>query len=163
MTDKELRAHIDAIERGPIMVVAAAAGVNDKTLRYKPAPDKWCILEILGHLADVEVIYGYRMRQMLADKEPVIAPMDQNDWARHLGYLEADPAELLAAYQAARRANVRLLRRVKAADVDSKGAFHPEKKRQVTLAELIGMMAIHDPNHAGQIERLKQQARGARG
>ncbi|HXZ29102.1 MAG TPA: DinB family protein [Terriglobales bacterium] len=162
MTDNELRAHIDAIERGPGMVVAAVAGADDKALRYKPAPDKWCILEILGHLADVEVLYGYRLRQMLADKEPAIAPIDQDDWARHLGYLEAKPAELLEAYRAARRANVRLLRRLKPADLDEKAAFHPEKKRQVTLGELIGMMAVHDPNHAGQIERLKKESRGTR-
>jgi len=160
MTEKELRAHIDAIERGPSLVAAAAAGVDEKALRYKPAPDKWCILEILGHLADVEVIYGYRLRQMLADKEPAIAPIDQDDWARNLGYLEAKPADFLAAYQAGRRANVRLLRRLQAADLDSKGAFHPEKKRKVTLGELIGMMATHDPNHAGQIERIKRQVKG---
>jgi uncharacterized damage-inducible protein DinB len=162
MTDKELRAHIDAIERGPSMVVAAAAGADESALRFKPAPDKWCILEILGHLADVEVIYGYRLRQMIADKQPTIAPIDQDDWARHLGYLEAKPAELLEAYQAARRANVRLLRRLQPADLDSKSAFHPEKKRQVTLSELLGMMAIHDPNHAGQIERLKKESRSGR-
>ena len=162
MTEKELRVHIDTIERGPSMVGAAVAGADDNALRYKPGPGKWCILEILGHLADVEVVYGYRMRQMLADKEPAIAPIDQDDWARHLGYLEADPAELLAAYQAARRANVRLLRRLKPADLESKGAFHPEKKRRVTLGELVGMMATHDPNHAGQIERLKKECRGAR-
>jgi len=30
-------------------------------------------LEILGHLADMEILYAYRIRQMLADKDPVIA------------------------------------------------------------------------------------------
>ena len=160
MTDHELREKIDAIERGPALVAAAAAGVDDRALRYKPAPDKWCILEILGHLADIEVLYGYRMRQMLADREPAIAPIDQDDWGRNLGYLEGTPSDFLAAYQAARRANVRLLRRLEATDL-AKGAFHPEKGRKVTLEELIGMMAIHDPNHAGQIERLKQQAKSA--
>ena len=92
---------------------------------------------------------------MLADKEPVIATIEQDDWARNLGCLEATPAELLDAYQAARRANLRLLRRLKLADLE-KGAFHPELKRKVTVADLIGMMAGHDPNHAGQIERIKQ-------
>ena len=160
MTDHELREKIDAIERGPSQVVAAAAGVDDRTLRYKPAPNKWCILEILGHLADIEVLYGYRMRQMLADREPSIAPIDQDDWARNLGYMEGTPSDFLAAYQAARRANVRLLRRLEATDLE-KGAFHPEKGRKVTVEELLGMMVIHDPNHAGQIERLKQQAKSA--
>jgi len=160
MTDHELREKIDAIEGGPALVTAAATGGDDRTLRSKPAPDKWCILEILGHLADIEVLYGYRMRQMIADREPVLAPIDQNDWARNLGYLEGSPSDFLAAYQAARRANLRLLRRLEATDL-AKGAFHPEKGRQVTLEELIGMMVIHDPNHAGQIERLKQQAKAA--
>jgi len=160
MTDHELREKIDAIERGPALVAAAAKGVDDRTLRYKPAPDKWCILQILGHLADIEVLYGYRMRQMLADREPTLAPIDQDDWARNLGYLEGTPSDFLAAYQAARRANLRLLRRLEATDL-AKGAFHPEKRRKVTLEELIEMMVIHDPNHAGQIERLKQQAKAA--
>lgn len=159
MTEQEFRQHLDAIEHNPARIAPAVAGLDDATLRYKPNPQKWCILEILGHLADIEVLYGYRMRQMMADKQPTIAPIDQDDWARNLGYLEGSPAEFLAAYLAARRANLRLLRRLKLADLD-KGAFHPEKNRQVTLGELIGMMAGHEPNHLGQIERLKQQARG---
>ena len=47
----------------------------------KPAPEKWCVLEILGQLVDVEIIYGYRLRQMLADTKPVIAPIDQDAWS----------------------------------------------------------------------------------
>ena len=57
-------------------------GLPEKVLRYKPGPDKGCIQEILGHLADIEIVYGYRLREMLADKKPIIAPMDQNDWAQ---------------------------------------------------------------------------------
>lgn len=160
MTEQELKTQINAIERGPELITVAAAGVDEKTLHYKPSPDKWCIVEILGHLADIEVLYGHRMRQMIADREPVIAPIDQDDWARNLGYMDASAEELLDAYRTARRANLRLLRRLTPADLE-KGAFHPERKRKVTLAELIGMMVGHDPNHASQIERLKQQARAA--
>ncbi|MCI0353657.1 MAG: DinB family protein [Acidobacteria bacterium] len=158
MTENELRQKLNSIAAGPLLIAAAVVGLDDAILRRKSAPDKWCILEILGHLADIEVLYGYRLRQMLADKEPVIAPIEQDDWARNLGYLEATPAELVEAYQAARRANLRLLHRMKLADLE-KGAFHPELKRKVTVADLIGMMAGHDPNHLGQIERLKQQAK----
>jgi len=132
MTDEDFKHKLHSIATGTSLIVAAVASLDDATLRRKPSPDKWCILEILGHLADIEVLYGYRLRQMLADKEPVIAPIDQDDWARNLGYLEATPAELLDAYQAARRANLRLLRRLKLADLE-KGAFHPELKRKVTV------------------------------
>ena len=98
MTDAELKKHLEEAEKSPKQIAAAVSGLPDKVLRYKPAPDKWSILEILGHLADVETIYAYRLRQMLADKNPVIAPLDQDAWARHLGYLEESPAELVAAW-----------------------------------------------------------------
>jgi hypothetical protein len=66
MTEAELKDHLDAAEKSPKQIAAAVLGLPEKTLRYKPSPDKWCILEILGHLADMEILYAYRIRQMLA-------------------------------------------------------------------------------------------------
>jgi hypothetical protein len=157
MTEAELTRHLDAAEKSPKQIAAAVSGLPDKVLRYKPVPDKWCILEILGHLADIEIVYAYRIRQMLADKDPVIAPMDQNDWARNLNYTEVPAPELVASYGLNRHHNLRLLRRVKLADLD-KGAFHPEHKRKVTVAEMIEMMSGHGASHLAQIERLKKEA-----
>jgi hypothetical protein len=157
MTEAELKTHLDAAEKSPKQIAAAVSGVSDKVLRHKPSPEKWCILEILGHLADIEIVYAYRMRQMLADKKPVLAPIDQDDWARHLGYLETPPAELVALYGLNRHHNLRLLRRLKAEDW-SRSAYHPELKREVRLAELVEMMGGHGGNHLAQIERLKKEA-----
>jgi len=100
-------------------------------------------------------VYGYRVRQVIADKEPVFAPIDQEDWARHLHYDEASAAESVALYRANRLANLRLLKRVTPGQLD-RGGFHPELKRQVTLAEWIERIASHGTSHLGQIERLKQ-------
>ena len=74
MTEAEIKKHLDMAAKSPQQIAAAVSGVSDALLRYKPAPDKWCILEVLGHLADVEIVYAHRFRQMLADNEPVIAP-----------------------------------------------------------------------------------------
>ena len=71
MTEAELKKHLDLAEKSPKEIAAAVLGLPDKTLRYRLSPDKWCILEILAHLADIEILYAYRMRQMLADKDPV--------------------------------------------------------------------------------------------
>src|SRR5207248_2586112 len=136
MIESELKKHLDAAEQSPKQVAVAVSGLPEKTLHYKPAPDKWCILEVLGHLADIEIVYAYRLRQMLADKKPVIAPMDQNDWAQNLGYMDTPSAELIALYGLNRHANLRLLRRLKAADLE-KSAYHPEIQKNVTVADLI--------------------------
>ena len=159
MNEGELKQHLEAAEKSPKQIAAAVSGLPDKTLRYKPAPDKWCILEILGHLADIELVYAYRIRQMLADRKPVIAPMDGDDWARNLGSTKTPPAELVALYGLNRHANLRLLRRLKPADL-AKSAFHPELQREVTVAEMIEKMSEHGSGHLQQIERLKKESAG---
>ncbi len=158
MTETDLKKHLDAAEKSPKQVAAAVSGLPERVLRYKPAPDKWCILEILGHLADVEIVYAYRLRQMLADKKPVIAPMDQNDWAQNLGCMDTLPAEMIALYGLNRHANLRLLQRLKPGDLE-KSAFHPETQKNFSVAELVERMATHGANHLQQIERLKREAK----
>jgi hypothetical protein len=157
MTEADLKKHLDAAEKNPKQIAAAVSGLPDKTLRYKPSPDKWCILEILGHLSDIEIVYAHRFRQMLADKEPVIAPMDQDAWAKNLDYLETPAPELIALYGLNRHHNVQLLRRLKAADL-AKSAYHPELKQHVTVANYVERIGGHGANHLQQIERLKKQA-----
>jgi len=96
MTEAEFKKYLDAAEKSPKEIAAAVSGLSEKVLRYKPSPEKWCVLEVLGHLADAEIIYGYRVRQMLADTKAVIAPLDPDAWARNLNYLDSPPAELVA-------------------------------------------------------------------
>jgi hypothetical protein len=157
MTESELKKHLEAAEKSPKQIAVAVSGLPDQVMRYKPAPDKWCILEILGHLTDIEIVYAYRLRQMLADSKPVIAAMDQDLWARNLGYMEVPAPELIALYGLNRHHNLRLLRRAKLVDL-AKSAYHPELKRDVTVAEIVEQMAGHGLNHLEQIERLKKQA-----
>jgi len=155
MTDAELKKHLDAAEKSPKEIAAAVSGLSETVLRYKPAPDKWCVLEILGHLADMEIVLGYRMRQMLADTKPVIAPLDQDAWARSLHYMDSRPVELVAFYGIARHYNVRLLRTVKLAEL-SKSAYHPEMQREMTVGEIVERIGVHGANHLAQIEKLKK-------
>ena len=157
MTQAELTKLLDAAEKSPKQIAAAVSGLTDKILRYKPSPDKWCILEILAHLADMEILYAYRIRQMIADKSPVLAVTDQDDWARSLGYMEESPAELVALYGLNRYHNLLLLRRLKLDDL-KKSAYHPELKKDVTLEKYVEMMSGHGANHLQQIERLKKEA-----
>ena len=157
MTSQELKKLLDMAEKNPEQVARAVMGLPAKVLQYKPSPDKWSVQEILAHLADSELVYGYRLRQAIADKEPTFAPIDQDAWAANLGYMEPTPPELIALYSLLRRANLRVLRRLKPADLE-KGGFHPEHKRKVTVGEIVQMMAKHGPNHLDQIERLKQMA-----
>ena len=157
MTEAQFHSHLDAAQRSPKEIAAAISGLSDKVLRYKSSPDEWCMLEILGHLADIEIVYGYRLRQILADEKPIIAPLDQDAWAGNLNYLDSSPSELVAFYGLARHHNLRLLRTLRAPDF-SKSAYHPEIQRNVTVADLVERMGGHGAAHLQQIERLKAES-----
>jgi hypothetical protein len=157
MTEAELKKHLDVAEKSPKEIAAAVSGLSPDVLRHKSNPGKWCILEILGHLADIEIVYAYRLRQMLADEKPVIAPMDQDAWAKNLGYMEMPAAELVALYGLNRHHTLSLLRRLRPADLD-KSAFHPELQKNVPVSRIVEQMSGHGANHLAQIEKLKKEA-----
>jgi hypothetical protein len=154
----ELARAVDEIERNPDAVIAVVQSLDEQALRYKPAPDKWSALEIMAHLADVEIIYGFRLRQIFVQPGSTIAPVDQDGWAEKLGYLEQSLPELIERYRVNRRANVRLLRRLTVEDLD-KSAWHPEYNDNFRLADLLKFMRGHDPNHLGQIQQRAKHAK----
>jgi hypothetical protein len=84
--------------------------------------------------------------------------MDQDAWAKNLGYLDASAPALVALYGLNRHHNLRLLGRLKAEDLE-KSAFHPEYKKDVTVGRLVEQMGGHGTNHLAQIEKLKRDAK----
>jgi uncharacterized damage-inducible protein DinB len=157
MTADEIKKLIIEAEQDPKRLAAAVSGVSETVLQRRPAPGKWSIHEIVGHLADAEVIFAYRFRQVLADKDPRFAPIDQDAWTEHLGYTEAAIPELIAQFGVNRFHNLRLLRRA-GPEAFSKSGFHPERNRQVTLEDMLEYWVAHGTNHLAQIERLKKAA-----
>ena len=75
MTEHELGTSLEAAEKNPELVSAAVAGLDEAALRYRPSPDKWSILEVLAHLADVEISHATQSGQSPNDL------MDQRDKA----------------------------------------------------------------------------------
>ena len=56
-------------------------GVPASKLRKRPGPEKWSVAEILAHLADAEIVTGWRMRQILGAPGTPIQAYDQDSWA----------------------------------------------------------------------------------
>ena len=60
-------------------------------LRKRPAPDKWSVAEILAHLADTEIVVGWRIRSILGAPGTPIQAFDQDAWAAAGNYAKRDP------------------------------------------------------------------------
>jgi len=62
----------------PRKLTALVKGLSKKQLTRRPAPGKWSIAEILAHLADAELVVGFRLRLMLASNGTPIQAFDQD-------------------------------------------------------------------------------------
>jgi hypothetical protein len=118
----------------------------------RPAPDRWSAGEVLAHLADVEVVTGWRIRSILASDGVPLQAFDQDVWAVAFKYGEVDPEESLELFSAARASLLSLLKRVDPERREHHG-LHAERGKE-TVAHLIRLYAGHDLNHLKQIEGL---------
>jgi hypothetical protein len=116
------------------------------------ASGRWSAAAVLAHLADAEIVAGWRVRSVLASDGVPLQPFDQDAWADAFRYGEVDPAESLATFSAARASLLSLLARVEPARLGHHG-MHAERGKE-TIAHLIRLYAGHDINHLRQIEAL---------
>lgn len=133
---------------GRLKAVANALGAAG--LEKSPAPGKWSPREILCHLADTELAFGFRLRQTLAEPHHIVQPFDQDAWSKPYASIPAQAA--LETFAAIRAWNLVLLATVPP-EAYSKPVSHPERGA-MTFETLIETMAGHDTNHLVQLEAI---------
>jgi hypothetical protein len=121
-------------------------------LRKKPAPGKWSAGEIIAHLADCEIVTGWRMRQILGAPGTPIQAFDQDAWAAAGHYEKRDARKSLEQFRVARECNLALLKSI-TPDQWKHHGMHAERGVE-TIEQITCMMAGHDLNHLGQVERI---------
>lgn len=132
-------------------------GASTAKLRKRPAADQWSVAEILAHLADVEIVIGWRMRSILADPGTVVQAYDQNAWVVSGHYEKRDPRQSLEIHRVLREANLALLKSLTRAQRKHYGR-HAERGQE-SIEHIVRMLAGHDLNHIRQIERILKRAR----
>jgi hypothetical protein len=145
-------------------ILAATAGKIAELLKEigfreqkKPAPDKWSAAEIVCHLADCEIVFGFRLRQTLAEDNPTIQPFDQDHWAKVYAGVPASIA--LESFSALRSWNLRVIGDALPAAAN-RTMTHPERGT-MTFHTVVETMAGHDLNHLQQLRRLAGSAAAA--
>jgi hypothetical protein len=142
----------------PLAVLAATAArleslartIGPGRITTAPAPGKWSARDILAHLADCEIAFGFRLRQTLAEDNHTVQPFDQEKWAAPYANLSA--ADALATFAALRRWNLALIRASLPIHA-GKPVTHPERGA-MTFSTIVETMAGHDLNHLAQLDRI---------
>ena len=147
------REPMDVLRETPGELGRAIASLTPEQIKTPEAPGKWSVAQVLRHLADSEVVWGWRMRLILAQDRPTLTGYDQDLWAERLHYADADPFESLETFHVLRRDNLRLLDRATPEDLQRVGV-HSERGEE-SADHLRRLYAGHDLLHLRQIERIK--------
>jgi len=150
----EGREALDVLRGTSAALRAAVAGVDSARLSKPEAPDKWSVRQVLAHLVDSEIVWGWRLRMTLAHDRPAITGYDQDRWAEHLHYADADPQQAIETFEVLRRWNLKLLEHATDEDLARVGV-HSERGEE-SVAHLMKMYAGHDILHLRQIARILQ-------
>jgi len=118
------------------------------------APDKWSMGQVLAHLADSDLVWGWRCRLILAQDRPPLTGYDQDAWAQRLGYKDIEPSDSVAMFTVLRRSNLRLIERASPADLERVGV-HVERGEE-RLSHQLRLYAGHDILHVNQLERIRK-------
>lgn len=129
-------------------------GMPDNAMRQPEAPGKWSMIEVAQHLADSEIVVGFRLRMILAHDRPEITAYDQDLWADRLRYREAKLAEVLEQLEALRAANLRIARGLTPEELERVGV-HAERGAE-SVGYLLRLVAGHDLVHLDQLARIRR-------
>jgi hypothetical protein len=119
----------------------------------RPAPQTWAPLEVVAHLADVELVHGVRLRQVLTMERPPLLAVDPRVLAVRADYRSWALPLALDRFAVRRVETLELLDSCRADELERFGV-HP-RRGAMTVADLVAFMLTHDIDHLGQIrERL---------
>jgi DinB family protein len=138
----------------PAHLESAARTMDDRRARTPPADGGFSLVEQAWHLADLEREgYGERIRRLLAESEPSLPDFDGARIAAERNYRAKSLAEGIAAFSAARAANLAALGAVPETAWDRAG--RQEGVGRVTLRDIPRMMREHDLSHRDEIAALR--------
>jgi uncharacterized damage-inducible protein DinB len=142
---------LESLKKAPKRVRKLWKGQSKKRLRRQPTPGAWSAHQVVAHLCDAEVMFGARLRFIVAMDRPTIVGWDENLFASRLPHEAASTAELHEGWAALRALNLALLERL-APEAWSRVGLHSERGEE-SLSKLVHLHAAHDLVHEAQIAR----------
>ena len=125
--------------------------LSEEDKRWKPAPDRFSIAEVLAHLSHSEGhCYRARLDRFMREERPEFEP---DDAQMHLDlYRDADAKDAFDDFEQQRESNVDYLLGLPEG-AGERVAMHKEAGL-ITLSQMLHEWALHDLGHIRQIAEL---------
>jgi hypothetical protein len=145
---------IHLLEHNGAIFTTMLSGISPEMFTWKPAPEKWCLLEILCHLYDEE-IYDFkpRIKHVLQNPDNPMPAIDPVKWVTEHKYMEQDYQRILNLFIEERSNSIKWLQTIKDPAWHSY-YVHPKFGNMSAFMLLTNWLA-HDYLHIRQITSLK--------
>jgi len=131
-------------------VIALLGNLTDDDVRGRRyAPGKWTLKEVLGHLADDERIFTYRLLCVLRSDDRRLDGFDEKAYVAAARFEEQTLASLLDEYRTVRAATVALLRSLMPEQWMRRGVVNGY---EATVRGLAFHIAGHELRHVRTLE-----------
>lgn len=91
-------------------VPAVLLAVPREREQHRYAPEKWTIKEVIGHIADAERIFAYRLLRIARGDATPLPGFEEKGYVLHGGFAGRSLADITDEWVAARRATLALVR-----------------------------------------------------
>jgi hypothetical protein len=140
------------ITETPSWLLERLGALDVAVMRAPEGPGKWSLTQVLAHLADTEIAFGWRARLILTQESAPLHGFDEGAWMTRFNGAAADPTEAMMAFGTLRSWNLPVLASATEADLKRTG-IHSERGPE-SFDTLRRMIAGHDLRHRRQVERI---------
>ncbi|WP_258099669.1 DinB family protein [Marinoscillum pacificum] len=129
------------------------SGLSEEILSYAYGEGKWTVVEVLGHMVDVERIMSYRMLRFCRGDKTALPGFEENDYVISGKYSPKLTESLLLEFNYLRKANLELIGRMEEHHLTLSGESNGSS---TSVRALIYILAGHLQHHMGiLVERYK--------
>lgn len=145
---------IDELTRNKIVFKDLLESLETELYLWKPAPEKWSILEVLCHLYDEErEDFRARVMHTLGNPEMPANPIDPVGWVISRKYMEQDYDNALQRLLSERDNSIAWLSNLKNANWDN--TYQHPLLGNITAEMFLSSWLAHDYLHIKQITKIK--------
>jgi len=147
---------IDDIKYLPSHLEYAIQNLDEAQLETAYRPGGWTIKQLIHHIADSHINAYTRFKLGLTEENPTIKPYDQDEWAK-LPDTENLPVNIsLTLLHALHLRWVNLMQNISNEDW-LRTVYHPERKVELSLWQLLKSYSWHSRHHTAHITSLRER------
>jgi uncharacterized damage-inducible protein DinB len=124
--------------------IEALRDLPEARATHRYADGKWSVKEVLGHMADAERVFSYRLLRIARADETPLAGFDEKRWAAAAPHAHRSMVAIVSEFLAVRGATLAL---VGSLDHDALARSAEANGKLVTARALCWILAGHSAHH----------------